>query len=397
MAVGTLSGAARAIRDTALALVAGAVLLVAGGPAATAQSVDKDDAQAAEARVDALGKDLEALGERLAATREARSDASEALAKVETRLAELHRRLASLEDERRRLDGEIAELESRREALRERRREQLDALAKQLDALYRVGNSPQLKLLLNQDEPGRLDRLQTYLNHLSRARARQLDELARLDTRLAETRATLDQRRQRLAELVEEAAEQRSALDRQAREREALVAKLDARYSDEQSRQRALASARSEAERRLARIREELERLDRPPPSTAIDKTRGDLPWPVQGRIVSAYGSGEGVDRNGLVIAAAAGTPIKAIHAGRVVFADWMRGFGNLLIIDHGDDVMSLYAHVQRFDVAVGAPVANDQTVAAVGASGGRSDPALYFEIRKNGEPIDPRRWISQR
>ncbi len=117
----------------------------------------------------------------------------------------------------------------------------------------------------------------------------------------------------------------------------------------------------------------------------------------MQGRIVSAYGSGEGVNRNGLVIAAAAGTPVKAIHAGRVVFADWMRGFGNLLIIDHGDDVMSLYAHVQRFDVAVGARIANGQTVAAVGASGGRSDPALYFEIRKDGEPIDPRRWISQR
>lgn len=397
MTVGTPRGAARAIRNLALALAASAALLTGGLPDAAAQSASKEDAQAAAARVDALGKDLQALGKRLAATREARSDASEALAQVETRLAELRRRLASLADQQRRLDGQIAGLESRRQTLRERRREQLDALAKQLDALYRVGDSPQLKLLLNQDEPGRLDRLQTYLNRLSRARERQLDELARLDTQLAETRTSLDQRRQRLAELVAEAAEQRTALNRQAREREALVAKLDARYSDERSRQQALARARNDAEQQLARIREALKRLDQPPPSTAIDKTRGDLPWPVQGRIVSTYGSGEGVNRNGLVIAAAAGTPVKAIHAGRVVFADWMRGFGNLLIIDHGDDVMSLYAYVQRFDVAVGARVASGQTIAAVGASGGRRDPALYFEMRKNGEPIDPRRWISQR
>lgn len=397
MFVGALSGIVRSFRNVALILTVGAMVLMGGVPGAVAQSVDPDDAQAAEARVDALGQDLKALGQRLAETREARSAASEELAKVETRLAELHRRLASLEDEQRRIDGEIAELEARRQTLREQRREQLDALAKQLAALYRIGDSPQLKLLLNQDDPGRLDRLQTYLNHLSRARARQLDALARLDARLAETRASLDQRRQRLTELLAEVAEQRSALDRQAREREALVAKLDARYSDEQARREALASARSEAEQRLERIREALKRLDQPPPSTAIDKTRGDLPWPVQGRIVSAYGSGEGVNRNGLVIAAAAGTPVKAIHSGRVVFADWMRGFGNLLIIDHGDDVMSLYAHVQRFEVPVGARVASDQTVAAVGASGGRSDPALYFEVRKNGEPIDPRRWIRQR
>lgn len=373
------------------------MLLMVGVSSAAAQPASQADAQTAEARVDALGQDIEALNQRLAATREARSAASEELAQMETRLAELHRRLASLEDEQRRLDSQIAELETRRQALRERRREQLDALAQQLDALYRIGDSPQLKLLLNQDEPGRLDRLQTYLNHLSQARARQLDALARLDAQLAETRAALDLRRQRLAELADDVTEQRAALDRQAREREALLAKLEARYSDERARQQALASARSEAEERLAGIREALKRLEQPPPSTAIDKTRGDLPWPVQGRIVSTYGSGEGVNRNGLVIAAAAGTPIKAIHPGRVVFADWMRGFGNLLIIDHGDDVMSLYAHVQRFDVTVGAPVDNAQTVATVGASGGRSDSALYFEVRQNGEPIDPRRWIRQR
>ncbi|MFD2435632.1 murein hydrolase activator EnvC family protein [Modicisalibacter luteus] len=113
--------------------------------------------------------------------------------------------------------------------------------------------------------------------------------------------------------------------------------------------------------------------------------------------MVSTFGSGDGVNRNGLLITASEGTPVRAIHAGRVVFADWMRGFGNLLIIDHGDDIMSLYAHVQRFNVGVGDRVGNDQVIAAVGNTGGRPSPGLYFEVRRGGEPIDPRTWISKR
>jgi septal ring factor EnvC (AmiA/AmiB activator) len=113
--------------------------------------------------------------------------------------------------------------------------------------------------------------------------------------------------------------------------------------------------------------------------------------------MLATYGNGDGVDRNGMLIGAAAGTPVSAVHAGRVVFANWMRGFGNLLIVDHGDNVMTLYAHLQRFDVEVGAQVTRGDTLAAVGDSGGRDSPALYFEVRKDGDPIDPSDWIARR
>lgn len=351
----------------------------------------------AEAQVDAISRDIQALTKRLNSTQEARSDASQELEEVETMLADTHHRLDKLQAERRILDEEIDTLEQRRRALQRERDQQRQALAIQIQALYRLGRSPQLKLLLNQDEPARIDRLQTYLNRLSRARNERIDALARLDTQLAENRTSLRQRRERLDDLMGELETQSAALVKRTREREALLAKLDARYSDEKTRLSKLDEDRTQAERVLKQVREELKRLDKPPPSTAIADTKGKLPWPVQGKILSAYGNGEGVNRNGLLIAAAEGTAIKAIHPGRVVFTDWMRGFGNLLILDHGDDIMSLYAHVQRFDVTLGEHVERNDVIAAVGNTGGRPRTALYFEVRRDGKPINPRQWIGQR
>nr|WP_299379928.1 peptidoglycan DD-metalloendopeptidase family protein [uncultured Halomonas sp.] len=369
------------------------LLFAQGSSLALAQTSERQ----AEARVDAISRDIQALTKRLDITREARSDASRQLEEVETALADTHKRLDKLQAERRSLDEEIETLEQRRQRLQREREEQRQALATQIQALYRLGRSPQLKLLLNQDEPERLDRLQTYLNRLSQARNERIDTLARLDTQLAENRTTLGQRRERLNDLMGELETQSAALIKSTREREALLASLDARYSDEKSRLAKLDEDRTQAERMLEQVREELKRLAKPPPSTAIADTKGELPWPVQGKILSAFGDGEGVNRNGLVIAAAEGTAIKAIHPGRVVFADWMRGFGNLLIIDHGDDIMSLYAHVQRFDVMPGEQVERNATIAAVGNTGGRPRTALYFEVRRDGKPINPRQWIGQR
>lgn len=372
-----------------------ALLILAPAPLLLAQ--ERPSESDAKATVDALKRDIQALDTRLESTREARSDAGRQLEKVETALADIHHRLDALQAERRQLDDEIASLETRQRELQAQQATQRQALGEQVAALYRLGDTPQLKLLLNQDDPARLDRMQTYLNYLADARRARIEALARLDRELADNRESLTQRRSRLDALLSELDAQSATLASRMRERQALVAKLDARYASEQSRLEDLRQDRAHAERVLEQVRRELKRLEQPPPSTAIAKTQGKLPWPVQGKVVSTYGSGDGVNRNGLLIAAAEGTPVRAIHPGRVVFADWMRGFGNLLIVDHGDDIMSLYAHVQRFDVSVGDRVTNDQVIAAVGNTGGRPSPGLYFEVRRNGDPIDPRRWISQR
>ncbi|QJQ97415.1 peptidoglycan DD-metalloendopeptidase family protein [Halomonas sp. PGE1] len=353
--------------------------------------------RAARERLDAIGSEIQGVSRRLTTTREAQAEASQGLRRVETALAETHRRLDLLQEEREELGDEIVTLERRRDLLEAERADQVEALNIQLDALYRLGQSPQLKLLLNQDDPARLDRLQHYLNHLSRARNARLDELARLDTALGETRRELDARGERLDALATELAARSSDLAEQMRERAALVADLDSRYASEQVRLTELEQDRAHAERVLRQVQEELARLERPPPSTAIEQTRGDLPWPVQGSVASRFRAGDGVHRNGILIQAAEGTPVRAVHAGRVVFADWMRGFGNLLIIDHGDQVMTLHAHLQQFGVQVGQAVSRGDVLGAVGNSGGHQRPALYFEVRRGGDPIDPQSWIATR
>ncbi|WP_245904615.1 murein hydrolase activator EnvC family protein [Billgrantia lactosivorans] len=375
-------------------LLRGALVAMLLLPAtASAQPSERE----ARERLDAIGSEIQALSRRLGQTRQAQDAASNELREVETDLADTHRRLDVIQADRRRLADEIAALQAARGELQAERAEQVEMLDAQLDALYRLGLTPQLKLLLNQDDPARLDRLQTYLNHLAQARHERLDEIARLDAELAENRRERQRRGERLDGLAEELAERSRELTERMAERERLVAELDARYSDEQSRLARLDRDRDEAELVLERVREELARLERPPPSTEIERTQGDLPWPVQGEVASSYRRDAGVHYNGILIEAREGTPVEAVHAGRVVFADWMRGFGNLLILDHGDQIMTLYAHLQRFGVEVGEAVTRGDAIGTVGVSGGHSTPALYFEVRRNGDPIDPQAWIARR
>lgn len=359
---------------------------------AVSQDVDE-----ARQQLDAIGQEIKAATHNLATTRMARDSANTELRKLETALSETHRRLAELQEEQVGLEQQMDKLQERHEHLNTERDEQLAALGKQLSGLYRLGSTPELKLLLNQDDPARLDRFQTYLNRLAEARREILDKLDQLETALIENRKELAEQRKMLDELALSLEEHGADLAQQAAKREKLVAKLDSQFATDEARVVKLDQDRAHAEHVLRQVQESLERLNRPPPSTGIEYTQGDLPWPTQGRIKSSYHADRGVHRNGLVIATGEGSPVRAVHAGRVVFADWMRGFGNMLIIDHGDHVMTLHGHLQHFSVEVGQPVQRGDTLGAVGTTGGQSAASLYFEVRRDGSPIDPNQWMTQR
>ncbi|MDN6180328.1 MAG: peptidoglycan DD-metalloendopeptidase family protein [Halomonas subglaciescola] len=355
------------------------------------------DEASAKHQLDALGQKIHAASERLGATAEERSDAERKLKEVESALADIHARLDDVQTQRRELTEESDALKQRRTKLEKTRQAQLDALATQLAALYRLGNSPQLKLLLNQGNPAELDRMQAYLNRLSRARNQRLADIARLDDALSQNANKLADRRQRLDAANQTLKQDSAALARRTDKRRKLLATLDQREQTQSQHLAELEQNHEQAEQRLREIREQMARLSSPTPSTQMAKTRGDLPWPVQGSISADYQRQKGVHHNGITIASGAGTPVKAVHEGRVVFADWIRGFGNLLIIDHGDHIMTLYAHLQRFTHRPGEQVASGDVIGHVGDSGGQSRAALYFEVRRNGKPINPRRWIARR
>ncbi len=375
------------------ALLTTALLMLGYSSTAMAQQ----DEQAAREQLDALGQQIDAMAERLSATGQARNSAQQELREVETELAQTHQRLDQLQAERRQLADETTQLRQHRERLEGERDAQYAALGQQLAALYRLGPTPQLKLLLNQSDPAELDRMQAYLNRLTQARQQRLTDIARLDTALVDTEQALAERQTRLDALADELEAQSALLARRTEERRSVVTTLDDRYESEADRLADLSQSREQAEQQLRAIQAELARLAEPTPTTNITRTQGDLPWPVQGSITASFQRRNGVHYNGIVIQASEGTAVTAVHSGRVVFADWMRGFGNLLIIDHGDQIMTLYAHLQQFSARPGQQVSRGDAIGRVGNSGGQSRSALYFEVRRGGEPINPQRWIARR
>nr|WP_289125111.1 peptidoglycan DD-metalloendopeptidase family protein [uncultured Halomonas sp.] len=375
------------------ALLTTALLTLGYSSTAMAQQ----DEQAAREQLDAIGQEIDAMAKRLSATDQARDSAQQELREVETELAQTHQRLDQLQAERRQLADETTQLRQHRERLEGERDAQYAALGQQLAALYRLGPTPQLKLLLNQSDPAELDRMQAYLNRLTQARQQRLTDIARLDTALADTELALAARQTRLDTLADELETQSALLAERTEERRGVVTTLDDRYGSEADRLADLNQSREQAEQQLRAIQAELARLAEPTPTTHITRTQGDLPWPVQGSITASFQRRNGVHYNGIVIQASEGTAVTAVHSGRVVFADWMRGFGNLLIIDHGDQIMTLYAHLQQFSARPGQQVSRGDAIGRVGNSGGQSRPALYFEVRRGGEPINPQRWIARR
>ncbi len=374
-------------------LALAALLLALSQQPALAQQNER----AAREQLDALGQEIDAMAERLSATGQARDSAQRELQAVETELAETHQRLDQLQAERRQLNDETTQLRQHRERLQSERESQYQALGQQLAALYRLGPTPQLKLLLNQSDPAELDRMQAYLNRLTQARQQRLADIARLDTALADTERALAERQARLDTLANELETQSALLAERTAQRRGVVETLDDRYGSEADRLADLNQSREQAEQQLRAIQAELARMAEPTPTTHITRTQGDLPWPVQGSITASFQRRNGVHYNGIVIQASEGTAVTAVHSGRVVFADWMRGFGNLLIIDHGDQIMTLYAHLQQFSARPGQQVSRGDAIGRVGNSGGQSRPALYFEVRRGGEPINPQRWIARR
>ena len=261
-----------------------------------------------------------------------------------------------------------------------------------------IGKQEPLKLLLNQRDPAQTGRVLTYYQYFGRARASQIAainshiaELATLDAQVAEEEARLaaleDQRKGELSRL-------QTARERRGR---ALVS-LEAESKNRARELEKLKDQQGGLEKLVRELRRALERIDKFPTDSkdAFAKLRGKLSWPVSGKLLASFGQTRagGVKWDGVLLSGAQGSAVRAVYHGRVVYADWLSGLGLLTIIDHGDGYLSLYGHNERLYKEVGERVTAGDTIATVGDTGGRSTPALYFEIRRAGKPVDPRPWF---
>lgn len=406
---------------------AAAALLLLGllGPvAAPAQ----DSAREAEQRLQKLRSELKDVGRERQQIEGQRGEASRQLREADAKVARSSR---VLEDTGRALASQqqaLQEAEQRHQALQQRLATQRRELAQLLNGAYRVGNDAPLKLLLSQDKVADANRVLAYHRYVQAERARRLRALEADLQQLRQAREELDLRTRSLSQARAEQQAQAQALARERQQRAGLVAELDQRYQDRSAREQALgqdakalekllanlraaaAAARAEAERRAAARRAAeaaaaAARSGRPgkvPPKVVANAPApkvGGLGWPVSGHLLARYGGRlpDGRTSSGVLIAAPAGTAVTAVADGTVVFSDWMTGYGNILIVDHGNGYMSLYAHNDALLREAGTSVHRGEAVARVGNSGGQGVSALYFELRRNGQPVDPSSWLQRR
>lgn len=271
-------------------------------------------------------------------------------------------------------------------------------LEKELQIAYMTGKQEQIKLLLNQEEPAALGRLMVYHEYFMRARAQAIQNIRATLERLAGIEHELVLQRNEIQGLIEQQQEKSSRLlAQQARRREILT-----RIQDSLSSKTARLAVLEQDEQQLQKLVQSLQQAIRDiPPSggeyESLPSLKGKLRWPVAGHISMQYGerhfSGK-LRSRGVHITSHAGADVHAIARGRVVFADWLRGFGLLMIVDHGDNYMSLYGQNRSLYKEVGEWVARDEVVAAAGNSGGQMRAGLYLELRKDGRPFNPGSWF---
>jgi len=355
-----------------------------------------DDDQAA--RLERLRQQIQTLQLSLNGQRDQQQQLRHKLQTAEKALGRLSRALKGTARSLQRQSRRLQQLQKQHRQQQQDLSRQRAMLARQMLAAYAMGRQSYLKIILNQQDPAEIGRTLVYYDYFNRTRVVRIQQI---NARLREIR-TLEQaisrETERLAALTKQQQRQWASQQQLRRRRHQVLVKLDAVIQGKEQRLQLFL----QDERRLRRLLGQLQQAlsDIPPEAGhrgSFASLKGKLSWPTKGRILTRFGqrrrSSGKLKWQGVLIAAPPGAEVHSIHSGRVAFADWLRGFGLLIIMDHGNGYMSLYAHNQSLYKSVGEWVAQGEVIATVGDSGGRNVPALYFEIRHNGRPDNPLKW----
>ena len=374
-----------------------------------------------------LQQQLGQLRQQVARAEASHAEAADALRESEAAISDANRRLRELAAERRQVQQEVDALAARGRAIGARRLDEERGLGLLLRSQFVLARQAPLQRLLDGASPGELQRDLIYLDHLARSRARTLGELRLRGEELAELQAQSEVKQLELASLAEDEERNRAELLKQQAARSRALDRLARQLAGQQ---RSLETLQRD-EKRLGLLIGEIQRLlaeqarrqpreparaGRPAPGAApaitgdgpadgeFAQLRGKLVLPVRGEVIARFGSPRPTEAQvdaptwkGVFIRAAAGADVHAVAAGRIVFADWLRGFGNLLVIDHGEGFLSVYGNNESLLAKVGAQVGAGDPIATVGSTGGAAELGLYFELRFKGRPIDPLRWAQAR
>ena len=289
----------------------------------------------------------------------------------------------------------LEELHGRHDQLRLRRAAQARNVAKHLAVAHRFDGEEFIKLLVGQGKADAVERMTIYHRFVTDARIKAVRDLQRLSVETERSAEELVRRRATEQAELEALQSRRQELESQRAQRKTLIANLDEEFEDRENRRRRLLSDRQRLQKLLAQIKRRATGG-----GTDFVSRKGRLPWPLQGELAGRFGQARtdsGMRWQGLLLRAAVGSPVQAVHGGRVLFADWLRGFGLLLILDHGGGYMTLYGHADHLVKKEDDVVEAGEVVAHAGQSGGLDSSGVYFELRAKGQPQDPLPWLGRR
>ena len=366
-----------------------------------AAALAADDAPSGDAAL--AERDLAELRDRLQQVERDLNEQSQQRDRTQRDLREAERSEAGVRRKLEKIDTELAATRNRLGELQQRADEtraelslHVASLEQELRRAYILGRDDWLRAVLSQQDPVAIGRQLVYSSYLARER-NVLAEVVRADLKVRDaTRALLDEENKRLAAIQAQERERLTELKALRQDRSVALVRIDQGIA---TRSAKLEQMRAE----MAELQTLVDELTRALVSLPISDsepfadTRGRLEWPTDGRVTQRFGQPRADGRlrwEGVLLAAVAGEDVRAVHHGRVIYADWLQGMGLLVIIEHGNGYLSLYGHNQDIVADIGEWVAPGGVIAHVGDSGGQATPGLYFEIRKDGKPVDPNSWI---
>jgi septal ring factor EnvC (AmiA/AmiB activator) len=362
--------------------------------------------------LDNLRHRISTMQSEISKTSESKTEAADALRASELAISDSNRRLAQLSEQQRDADRKLGTLEAQRQQLGQHISRQQALLEKLLYQQYLGGKHDYLKLMLDNQDPNRVARDLQYFQYIARNRATWLASLRHDLTELNTVTAAVHTQSETLANLRLEQATQKDKLTQDQRDRQQVLGQI----SKQLAQQRKEISRLQHDENRLASLVSKIaEMLAKPKTKTLFHNTNipdssfdgkpfkdlmGKIVLPVKGEITNQFGTtrpDSTVIWKGLFIRTPHGQSVRAVAAGRIVFADWLRGFGNLIIVDHGNAYMSLYGNNETLYKQVGDEIRGGDAISTVGNSGGNTDSGLYFELRHESHPLDPTKWLAKK
>lgn len=355
------------------------------------------DQQQAEQELQELKQVINQLQKKLAENRSQQTDTEKAIQAIDVKLSAVSKELRVTQTNISKNKKELNQLQKQKtekNILKEKQRKQLSS---QLRSAYIAGQEEYIKLLLNQEDPAKISRMLQYYRYLNQARIRDIEALQKT---LEELQLVEEKTNATTLQLTELEAQQKQQVEQQLSlksQQTAALQNLKKEYQNQNSRLAQLRKDEQELQAIISSLQKTLEEFAPKQSLNGLAQYKNKLNWPVKGTIQHRFGSNKFANKvkwNGIVINAESGKNVQAIHNGQVVFADWLRGFGLMVIIDHGQGYLSLYGQNESLLKSTGDWVEAGEPVATVGRSGGTTEPGLYFEIRYKGKPQNPVNWI---